>query len=64
MAEIVNLRRARKTRARHAARAEADANAARHGEAGASRKVREAEAARVTRLHDGNRRETDTPDGA
>jgi hypothetical protein len=64
VAEIVNLRRARKARARREARTEADANAARHGEAGASRKVREAETARVTRLHEGNRRETDTPDGA
>lgn len=42
MAKPVNLRRARKDRARAAARAEAESNAARHGEAKPARELRTA----------------------
>jgi hypothetical protein len=53
----VNLRRARKVRAREEARAEADANAARHGEAKPVRSLREARDALETRRLEGHRRE-------
>lgn len=57
MAGAVNLRQARKRRARMAARAEADANAARHGEPKAARRLREAEAGLEARRLDGLRRD-------
>lgn len=57
MAEIVNLRRARKTRAREDARRDADENAARHGRT-RGRKTLDADApARISRLLDGAKRE-------
>jgi hypothetical protein len=57
MGEVVNLRRARKRREREDRRAEADANAARHGEPVALRRAREAEADRAARALDGARRD-------
>jgi hypothetical protein len=60
-AEILNLRLARKRRARDAARAEADARAARHGEAKPARAAREAEAERARRVLEGHAREGDGP---
>ena len=57
MAVVVNLRQARKRRARTATRAEADANAARHGEPKAQRRLREAEAGLEARRLDGLRRD-------
>lgn len=53
--EIVNLRRARKQRARTADRAEAAANAARHGAGKAGRALAQAEADRLRRTLDGAR---------
>lgn len=55
MTRIINLRQARKSRARAAKRAEGDANAARFGEAKPLRAAREAEAHRVERVLDGHR---------
>jgi hypothetical protein len=55
MGEVVNLRRARKTKAREADAAEAQANRIRHGRTLAERKRDAAEAARVDRQHAGNR---------
>lgn len=53
----VNLRRARKQRAREEARAGADANAARHGEAKPVRSLREARGELEARRLEGHRRE-------
>lgn len=57
MAEIVNLRMARKARQRSADKAEAQANRALHGRTRAERSATEAEAARIARNVDGARRE-------
>lgn len=63
MAEIVNLRQARKAKARDAARKAGDANAAKHGR-GKGEKARDAaERAAEARKLDGHRRERDG-DGA
>ena len=59
MAEIVNLRQARKRRARDTARAEADANAARHGRARSDREAAEALDALARRNLDGHRLDGD-----
>lgn len=59
MAEIVNLRMARKVRARAADKAQAEANRAKHGRSKAERKLTEAEATRLTRTVEGARREKD-----
>ena len=56
-AEPVNLRRARKRKARQQARAEADANAARHGEAKPVRSLREARVELEARRLEGHRRD-------
>ena len=58
-AELVNLRMARKTRARGDAQALAAANRAKFGEAGADRKARRAEATRADRALAGAKREPD-----
>jgi len=55
--KVVNLRRARKRKARQDARAEADANAARHGEAKPVRSLREAREALEARRLEGHRRD-------
>jgi hypothetical protein len=57
MAKIVNLRSARKAKARVEKRARADANAAQHGETRADRQRRKAEAELSDRRLDGHRRE-------
>lgn len=57
MAEIVNLRMARKARKRAAAEQAAAENRARHGQARAERTVRQQEAERAARLLDGARRD-------
>ncbi len=62
MAEIVNLRQARKARARAAAAAEADTNAARHGESKADKARRKAEAALSARRLDEHLRERNVQD--
>ncbi|MHA1528557.1 MAG: DUF4169 family protein [Alphaproteobacteria bacterium] len=58
----VNLRRARKQKAREEARAEADASAARHGEAKPVRTLREAREALEARRLEGHRREDSRDD--
>lgn len=57
MAEIVNLRLARKARSRAKAAADAAENRARHGMTAADRKARDAEAARIARTLAGAERE-------
>lgn len=57
MAEIINLRMARKAKARAAGKVQADANRARHGRTKAEREATEAEIARLNRTVDGARRE-------
>lgn len=57
MAEIVNLRMARKARARNEDKARADANRAQHGRTKAERKATQAEIARIDRTVEGARRE-------
>ena len=56
--KLVNLRRARKQKARQDARAEADTNAARHGEVKPVRALRAAREELETRRLDGHRRDT------
>ena len=57
--KVVNLRSARKARARAEDRASADANAARHGRSKAQRALEEAEALRARRLLDDHVRARD-----
>ncbi|MDE2596838.1 MAG: DUF4169 family protein [Sphingomonadales bacterium] len=57
MAEVINLRLARKAMARQDARAAADANRAKFGEPKAARDARRREADRADRAHDGAKRE-------
>jgi hypothetical protein len=57
MAEIVNLRLARKAAARRSKEAEAAANRLAHGRTRAEREASRAEAERARRLLDGARRE-------
>lgn len=57
MGEVVNLRRARKTRARTDAQAAADANRALHGRTRAEREVTDADTARRNRTLDNARRD-------
>ena len=59
MAEIVNLRMARKDRARTAKEREAQANRALHGESKTARLARKAEKVRADKLLDGAQREPD-----
>lgn len=56
MAEIVNLRRARKQKARAAAETEAAANRLTHGRTKAERKLTEAEQKAADRKLDGHKR--------
>jgi len=55
--KVINLRRTRKQKARDKSRAEADANAARHGEANPVRSLREARGELEARRLEGHRRE-------
>lgn len=59
MAEIVNLRQAKKQAARKAARSVADANAAKHGRTKAERELETARAEKAAKSLDGHRRETE-----
>ena len=61
MAEIVNLNRFRKEKARAARRAEGDANAAKFGRTRAERDLDTARAEKSARDHAGHARETDDP---
>ena len=57
MAEIINLNKRRKQAARAARRAEADANAARHGVSKAEKRLSEARREKEARTLDGAKRE-------
>lgn len=57
MTKIINLRQARKDRARSERRAQGDANAARFGEAKSQRDARQAEKTRADCLHDQHKRD-------
>ena len=59
MAEVINLRQARKQKEREARAREAEAARALHGESKAARLARKAEAARAESLLDGAKRERD-----
>jgi hypothetical protein len=61
VAEVVNLRLARKARTRAGKAAEAEANRARFGESKAAKEVRRAEQQRTARQLDGARIERDEP---
>ena len=58
MAEIVNLRKARKNKARAAKRGKADANAAKFGRGKAEKRLGEAAAEKAERDLSGHKRET------
>ncbi|MFT4057498.1 MAG: DUF4169 family protein [Novosphingobium sp.] len=57
MAEIINLRMARKAKARATGKAEAAANRAQHGRTKGEKSATQAEIARIDRNLDGARRE-------
>lgn len=57
MAEIVNLRIARKRKARQERRRVAEENRIRHGVAGHERRIAEAERERLAKAHEAHRRE-------
>ena len=59
MADIINLRQARKARARKDKEKVAAANRARFGQTKAEREVRRIEDARQDRVSDGSRRDSD-----
>lgn len=59
MAEIINLRLARKAKSRVSAASVADANRARHGQSKAAKALAKAEAERAARLLEGSMREPD-----
>jgi Domain of unknown function (DUF4169) len=61
-ADIVNLRKARKDRARAEARANADANRARHGASKAAKSLSDARKAKAARDLDGHKRQDDDSD--
>jgi len=58
LAEIINLNRARKAKAKDAARATAAANRAAHGRTKGERQAAETERSKASRLLDGAKRET------
>ncbi len=60
--KLVNLRRARKARAREEARSQADANAVRHGTPRTLRDLAEARAAKAERDLEGHRRARRDPE--
>jgi hypothetical protein len=62
MAEVINLRLARKARKRDAAARQAQANRALHGEPKMLRTLRQTEAARATRQHDAAQRDITKPE--
>lgn len=59
MAEIINLRQAKKQAARKAAKAQGDANAARFGRSKADKDLDRARADKAARDLDGHKRDTD-----
>lgn len=61
MAETINLRQARKARARDAARKAADANAAKHGQTKGEKALAKARADKARAELDGHRRDPAAP---
>jgi hypothetical protein len=59
MAEVINLRQAKKQAARKAARSQADANAAKFGRTKAERDLERLHAEKATRALDAHKRETE-----
>ena len=59
MAEIINLRQVKKQAARKAARASADANAAKHGRTKAERVLEKTRTDKAAKDLDGHKRETE-----
>lgn len=59
MAEVINLRTAKKQAARKAARAKGDENAAKFGQSKAERQLQKAQAEKSARDLDGHRRDGD-----
>ncbi len=59
MGEVVNLRTAKKQSARKAARASADANAAKHGRTKSERELEKARAEKAAQALDGHKRGTE-----
>lgn len=62
MAEVINLRQARKAKARGEAKVQAAANRARHGRTKAQREREAMDTARAERQIEGAKRETDAHD--
>jgi hypothetical protein len=60
MSEIINLRRARKDKARAEADAKASANRAAHGRTKADKSISKARADKAEKLLDGHKREGDS----
>ncbi len=61
--KIINLRAARKSAARDAARATGDANAAKFGRSKVQKRIEQADADRAARHLDGHRQDKDQGDG-
>lgn len=61
MGDVVNLRRARKARARAEEKARAAENRVRHGRTGADRRAAKAEAEKAARAADGHRLDRQGP---
>ena len=59
MAEIINLRQAKKQAARKAARSAADANAAKFGRTKVARDLEQSRAEKAAKTLDGHKRETE-----
>ena len=62
MTKVTNLNRFRKQKARDDKRAEADANAVKHGRTKAQKALEDARAEKAARNLDGHRLDRDTPD--
>ena len=62
MTNVTNLNRFRKQKARDEKRAEADANAVKHGRTKAQKALEDARAEKAARNLDGHRLDRDTPD--
>ena len=63
MAEIINLRAAKKARSKTEARAQADANAAKFGRTKAERSLDQAREGKAQATLDGHKRSTQSDDG-
>ena len=59
MADVINLRMARKARARTAAAKTAEANRAKHGQTAGQKAATQAEQARLAKTVDGAKRDSD-----